>query len=95
MIVTIPIAQDQGNVYTKTINIRDYCPTCGAKRGIAKQSKKHQISAWSNPCGHRDTYEGALLEYSRRMHFEHHGRGDKYEPTFESFFNLNPTIKHL
>jgi Zn-finger nucleic acid-binding protein len=95
MIVIIPIADGPNMVYTKTISIRDYCPKCGEKRGIPVEKGEHRISIWTNPCGHRDTYEGALYEYMRRTQFEHRGRGDKYEPTIESIFNFIKTIKQL
>lgn len=95
MIVIIPIAESQGVIYSKTINIRDYCPACGAKRGEAADVENNQLSAWNNECGHRDSYSIVFEEYLRRMNFQHRGRGDRYEPTFESIFKTNRIIKHL
>lgn len=95
MIVTIPIAESQGIVHSKTINIRDYCPVCGAKRGSATDSGNNKLSNWRNPCGHGDSYYTVFEEYLRRMNFQHRGRGDKYEPTFENIFKTNRIITNL
>lgn len=72
MKVTIPsCAEHDGNPFNLvTIEISNYCPKCGGKRGIETLhtalsydgSRTLECSAWTNPCGHVDKYEDVRKE---------------------------------
>lgn len=55
-----------------TVEISARCLVCGGPRGqlhpdsFVRDCVRHERDAWSNPCGHEDTYAGVLLEADRR-----------------------------
>jgi hypothetical protein len=69
MIVTIPACQDHGGYKKITIEISDYCPVCGAKRGVPNPIRSYDgslsmiVDGWLNNCGHIDTYRKVREEY--------------------------------
>jgi len=59
----------------REVEIAPVCPTCLGPRGRpefrsqCEDGEWYQVSTWSNPCGHQDTYGAVLLEagvYSSR-----------------------------
>lgn len=70
MIVTIPRIQEHagypGNVVT--VEILDYCPECGVKRGEPFKTQSYDgsrrlcVDGWINPCGHIDSYSSVREE---------------------------------
>lgn len=77
MIVTIPkIVEHAGHdCNLMTIEISDYCPVCGGKRGEPFQTRSYDgsriviVSGWTNPCGHVDKYSAVRDEfYARNYH---------------------------
>ena len=80
MIVTIPkCAQHEGRALA-TYEISDYCPICGEKRGKIfgthsfDGSRRLNVDAWINPCGHIDLYEriqaeGKIVEFKASTNF--------------------------
>lgn len=76
MIVTIMYRNnwfggDGWTYYPVTVEIRDYCPVCGAKRGepqarsYCEDGEHYTVDNWTNPCGHVDTYGMAYRESLR------------------------------
>jgi len=74
MIVTIPNCKehDGSSECLVTIEIDDFCPVCGAKRGTPTKgfsydgSKRLTCETWINPCGHIDVYTEVTKEYKKR-----------------------------
>lgn len=81
MKVIIPSRQEHEGMYDMEVNIRDYCPKCGEKRGELYKglsydgSRRLNVSCWKNPCGHTDMYSEVRKEYSRKINFKHRRRG--------------------
>lgn len=56
----------------RTIEIADTCPCCGGPRGqpyfhrLCEDGEWYDVSRWSNPCGHLDTY-AAVIEEARNL----------------------------
>jgi len=83
MKVEIPKMQEHagypGNVMLVEIN--DYCPRCGGKRGEPFStisydgSRRLHVSGWTNPCGHVDTYAAVRKEVFRKRNFKHQFQG--------------------
>ena len=73
MIVTIPRKQNHEGFLSMTLEISDYCPDCGKKRGLPKPgfsydgSRKLNVSVWENPCGHIDKYSDIRKELLEQL----------------------------
>lgn len=58
---------------TMTIEISDFCPVCGGKRGTPKKglsydgSRRLVVDMWENPCGHIDYYSNVRAEYQKEQ----------------------------
>ena len=69
MVVTIPACVEHNGLYSVTIEISDYCPACGVKRGKPFKtisfdgSRRLNADGWENPCGHIDKYSDVRKEY--------------------------------
>lgn len=52
----------------RTVEIADTCPVCGAPRGVphlvryCEDGEWYDVSRWTNPCGHLDTYADVIRE---------------------------------
>ena len=52
----------------RIIEILDYCPVCGEKRGLPygfnfyEDGNFYHVHRWENPCGHIDFYDKCLEE---------------------------------
>lgn len=84
MIVTIPDRQQHEGFHSVTLEISDDCPVCGKPRGRIygalsyDGSRRMNVDAWKNDCGHIDKYvdvreEGAKTDHKKACTF------DKYE----------------
>jgi hypothetical protein len=62
MKVTIPATAEHQGFYSITVEISDFCPVCGGKRGKVFDgisydgSRRLHVDCWNNPCGHIDKY---------------------------------------
>lgn len=74
MIVTIPSRPRHEGMYSVTLEISDFCPKCGARRGIHKWpglsydgSRRLNVTQWTNECEHIDKYEDVFHEEGVRI----------------------------
>lgn len=75
MKVTIPTRQDHEGYcgYLMTVEISDFCPICGGKRGEPYEglsydgSRRLNVSCWNNPCGHVDKYSDVRKEIAEQQ----------------------------
>lgn len=79
MVVEIPAIEQHCGLSSNlgTFWIPDYCPKCGARRGVKRWtgfsfdgSRRLVVDCWQNECGHIDKYadvrkEGILLNRAR------------------------------
>ena len=70
MKVKIPLTPNHGGFDWNVgeVEISDYCPKCGKRRGKPFQavsfdgSRSVACDGWRNPCGHIDYYEDVVQE---------------------------------
>ena len=82
MKVTIPsIEEHAGYPGNKmTIEISDFCPVCGEKRGEPYPtisydgSRRLDVDGWKNPCGHIDKYSAVREEYFKSVELQQQSR---------------------
>ncbi|WP_420119920.1 hypothetical protein [Nakamurella sp.] len=66
--VRIPGSQDHAGHHLITVTLPWVCPACGGPRGEITPaisydgSRRLGCDAWTNPCGHLDTYAAIRLE---------------------------------
>lgn len=59
---------DGWTFYPREIEISDWCPQCGIRRGIpypkqyCEDGEFYTVHNWDNPCGHVDSYKEVYLE---------------------------------
>lgn len=69
MVVTIPACDEHLGNMSMTVEISDFCPVCGGKRGTPEHgfsydgSRRLAVDVWENPCGHVDYYKNVRAEY--------------------------------
>ncbi len=71
MKVTIPSKNEhEGSAVNKiTVEISDFCPRCGARRGVKRWtgvsfdgSRRLEVDCWRNECEHIDMYKDVRKE---------------------------------
>ena len=56
-----------------TVNIGNFCPVCGARRGepylyrFKDCGEWFSVHKWDNPCGHIDTYKDCIVESGYKL----------------------------
>ena len=62
---------DGWTYYTMMVEISDYCPICGWRRGEPKLNQYcedgefYTVHNWDNACGHKDMYKDVYFESLR------------------------------
>lgn len=71
----------------RTVEIATTCPVCGGPRGEPHFERYHEdgdwynVSRWTNPCGHMDTYAAVLVEagvYTGKEKITNHWAGPSW-----------------